>query len=145
MTELENRFFEEYKRLDILIKKKLGKEDGVSGYIEDMIRKYGTSPANYYSRQMLNELKHIRWVRNNIAHFDGDSECEESDITIANYYYNLICNDEDPLAKVFVQQSTKTSNQSVPSSTTKDFFIWILVIFMIIILIIILYIAILFF
>ncbi len=42
--------------LDILIKKKLGKEDGVSGYIEDMIRRYDTSPANYYSRQMLNEL-----------------------------------------------------------------------------------------
>jgi hypothetical protein len=128
MTELENRFFEEYKRLDLLIKKKLGKEDGVSGYIDDIIRRYGTMPNDSSCRQMLKNLKHIRWVRNNIAHSEEDSECKESDITIANYYYNLICNDEDPLAKVVVQQPVKqkqvtnTVNKSVSSSKTKESF-----------------------
>ena len=128
MTELENRFFEEYKKLDLLIKKKLGKEDGVSGYIDDIIRRYGTMPNNSSCRQMLKNLKHIRWVRNNIAHSEEDSECKESDITIANYYYNLICNDEDPLAKVVVQQpikqtqATNTVNKNVSSSKTKESF-----------------------
>ena len=121
MTELENKFFEAYKQLDLLIKRKLGKENGVSDYIDDMVKRYSAVPANPNYRQILKELKHIRWVRNNIAHSAEDSGCKESDVYVANYYYNQICNDQDPLAKVVVQQvRPQTVNKNFSASKVKE-------------------------
>ena len=40
-------------------------------------------------------LKHVRWVRNNIAHGNGSSECSENDIKYVKDFYQRIMQQKD--------------------------------------------------
>lgn len=75
MNNTENRFFEQYKKLDNLCKDLLNNNQGVSAYIKEMEK------IPIFERQLVKSwdsdykmLKHIRWIRNNIAHSDYSSE-----------------------------------------------------------------------
>ena len=99
---LDNEFFEAYKRLDRLCSDIYGCRNGVSQYIEDM------DGAFYQGRlavpmweQAYKTLKHLRWVRNQIAHDSGQILiCDESDIQDVNDFYDDIMSGCDPLAKL---------------------------------------------
>ena len=99
MNDIENRFFEQYKKLDNLCKDLLNSKQGVSTYIAQM----ENTPA--FERRYVNSwdsdykmLKHIRWVRNDIAHSDYQSECTEGDIAYARNFYTRIMKQEDPFS-----------------------------------------------
>lgn len=78
MDNIEILFFEEYKKLDNLCKDLFKSDRGVSQYIEEM-------ECTPLSKSRLVELwqndykmlKHVRWIRNNIAHNNDYSGCNK--------------------------------------------------------------------
>ncbi len=98
VQELDNEFFEAYKRLDHLCSDIYGCRNGVSQYIEDM------DGASYQGRlweHAYKTLKHLRWVRNQIAHDSGQILiCDESDSKDVNNFYDDIMSGCDPLTQL---------------------------------------------
>jgi hypothetical protein len=115
MNENEIRFFEEYKKLDNLCRDLLSSEKGVTSYIEEM----DNTPL---SKQLLvsdfdetyKMLKHVRWVRNDIAHGNGNSECEQADIDFVCDFYKKILSRTDPFAII-----RKAENEAAKKAAKK--------------------------
>ena len=117
-------FQEEYKRLDRLCKECLGTEKGVSDYIEQMElvpwndRRYVTTWENDYQC-----LKHIRWVRNQLAHVEGtltSDICVKEDLLWVKDFYRRIIRQEDPfglIRKAKATHSTCARKQGAPTKT----------------------------
>lgn len=111
MQELDNEFFEIYKRLDRLCSDIYGCRNGVSRYIEDMERVY------YQGRlvvpawdQFYKTLKHLRWVQNQIAHDSGQFQiCKECDAQDANDFYHAIMSGRDPLTMLRKYHESRTT------------------------------------
>lgn len=100
MLALNSEFQEEYKRLDRLCKDYLSSTEGVSEYIRQMD---ATSPRNrrYVStwEKDYKQLKHIRWVRNQLAHEVGTLNsdiCTQDDLDWVQSFYSRIMNGSDP-------------------------------------------------
>ena len=102
MQALDNEFFEAYKRLDRFCSNIYGCRNGVSQYIEDMERtSYRERFAISSWEQTYKTLKHLRWVRNQIAHDSGQIQiCNECDIQNVNDFYNDIMSGCDPLTQL---------------------------------------------
>lgn len=69
MGPQDNEFFEEYKRLEHLCSDMYSCKNGVSQYIEDMESRSPRETSlisSWYTDYKL--LKHLRWIRNRIAH-----------------------------------------------------------------------------
>lgn len=94
-------FIDAYKRLDKLCGEALGSERGVSTYIDAMLGlSYGASIIEGWDED-LKQLKHYRWVRNQIAHEPGCTEenmCDEGDELWAKQFYLRVMHQTDPLA-----------------------------------------------
>ena len=78
----------------------LGAEKGVTAYIEQldetpMTVRYWITEWNDEYRQ----LKHIRWLRNQIAHSTGSVECTQSDLDWLKGFHNRLLTQQDLLAK----------------------------------------------
>lgn len=108
MNEIDNTFFEEYKRLDKLCMDLLSSKSGVSEYISQM---ESTGFGQYYIPSWDNDykmLKHLRWVRNQIAHdTTGVAISEESDLIMVREFYKRILSGEDPFAQLRKSQDRK--------------------------------------
>lgn len=126
MRELNIEFQERYKQLDKLCREMYSSSEGVSSYIQDM------ENTPYSERHTVNnwekiykELKHARWMRNQLAHdISIDIEfCEQSDIEFVEQFYSSIMKGNDPLSYTFrtkqaiVQNSTSSPNVSRESKT----------------------------
>ncbi len=104
MKELNLQFMDKYKKLDNLFKQCYNSKDGVTEYINQM-EKLWSKGINRVSNweYTYKQLKHVRWVRNQLAHevgtFDTDI-VEHSDLNFVNEFYNSIINSTDPLAVV---------------------------------------------
>ena len=101
MNEIDNTFFEEYKRLDNLCMDLLSSKSGVSEYISQMeTSRFG----QYYIPSWDNDyrtLKHLRWVRNRIAHDTmGGTISDEADLTMVRDFYERIFSGEDPFTQL---------------------------------------------
>ena len=94
-------FIEAYKRLEKLCGEVLNDERRVSAYIDEMIN---TSQGTYFVRDWdedLKQLKHYRWIRNQIVHDPGCSEenmCSDADRQWIVDFHARIMNQTDPLA-----------------------------------------------
>lgn len=90
MIEKNVEFQEKYKQLDTLCKDIFSSKDGVSVYISEW--------ENVYK-----QLKHLRWIRNQLAHevgaFNSDI-CSDFDLKWLTDFYDSILNRTDPLAIV---------------------------------------------
>lgn len=102
MLDLNVEFQEEYKRLDRLCKDYLSSTEGVSEYISQMElapwndRRYVSTWEDDYK-----QLKHVRWVRNQLAHEVGTLNsdiCTEDDLDWVQSFYNGIMNGSDPFS-----------------------------------------------
>lgn len=97
MNQRDNTFFEAYKRLDRLCRDILNCQNGVSEYIQQMDK---TPQAQYTVTNWEKDykmLKHIRWVRNQIAHDTSDAPFStEADLEFTNAFYDRIINQNDP-------------------------------------------------
>ena len=94
-------FIEAYKRLEKLCAEVLDDERRVSAYIDEMIN---TSRGAYFVRDWdedLKQLKHYRWIRNQIVHDPCCSEenmCSDADTQWIVDFHARIMNQTDPLA-----------------------------------------------
>lgn len=114
-------FQEEYKRLDKLCKDYLSSEKGVSSYIEQMEataiqnRRYVLTWDEDYK-----QLKHVRWVRNKLAHEVGTLNsdfCTEEDLEWVQEFTNRILRGTDPFSTARkAKQTQETRNRSIAKS-----------------------------
>jgi len=116
MQELDNKFFEEYKRLDKLCSEILSCQNGVSEYILQMER---TSSGQYKISSWNDDykkLKHLRWVRNQIAHnTSGYMISEETDLLEVIDFYDRIMSQNDPFAQLWRAETEKLSRSQTYS------------------------------
>ena len=81
MTNLEMEFFEEYKSVDNICRDMYQAEQGVTEYINQM-----EAMDLQGSRRVVNwnekykKLKHLRWLRNQIAHENAAPDLMENDL-----------------------------------------------------------------
>ena len=94
-------FIESYKHLDKICGEMFETQYGVSAYIEEMLNNpHGSYLVRGWDDD-LKQLKHYRWVRNQIAHEPDCTEqnmCEPSDTVWLDAFYSRIMNQTDPLA-----------------------------------------------
>ena len=111
MRELDNEFFEEYKRLDKLCREIFGSEKGVGEYINQMesIATQGRRNVPTWDRDYT-RLKRWRWLRNQLAH-DESAVCEEEDLVQLQGFYDRIFAIEDPLAILRKEERRKESSK----------------------------------
>ena len=100
MNAIQTELLEEYKYLDAICRDMLGAEKGVSAYIEQLDKtpvtvRYWITEWNDEYRQ----LKHIRWLRNQIAHSTGTVDCTQSDLEWLKGFHNRLLTQQDILAK----------------------------------------------
>ena len=96
----DNAFFEEYKRLDRLCGDMYACQNGVSAYLAAMesaaVR--GSARVACWDSDY-RQLKHVRWVRNRIAHDSGSLRISEpDDLAFVQDFYNRIFEGRDALA-----------------------------------------------
>ena len=95
----DNAFFEEYKRLDRLCGDMYACQNGVSAYLAAMESKAVRGSARMACWDSdYRQLKHIRWVRNRIAHDSGSLRISEpDDLAFVQDFYNRIFEGRDAL------------------------------------------------
>lgn len=108
-------FIESYKHLDKICGEVLNDDRRISAYIDEMIN---TPRGSYLVRGWdddLKQLKHYRWVRNQIAHEPNCTEenmCEYGDAKWIDDFYDRIMNQSDPLA--MYRKTTKPQTAAKP-------------------------------
>ena len=94
-------FLESYKRLERLCRDVMDDDRRVSAYIDEMVRlSDGSRHVSGWDRD-LKQLKHYRWVRNQIVHDPDCSEdnmCGPEDVRWIEDFHARIMNQTDPLA-----------------------------------------------
>lgn len=129
MRELNIEFQEQYKQLDKLCRDMYRSDEGVSAYIRDM----ESTPYNkrYAVRDWdacYKQLKHMRWMRNRLAHdisIDTDF-CKRSDIEWIRHFRNSILQGNDPLAVAYrakrrsASQTPAANKKTAPDSTYQE-------------------------
>ena len=120
-------FIDSYKHLEKLCGEVLNDDRRVSAYIDEMI---STPEGSYYVGtwdEDLNNLKHYRWVRNQISHEPGCSEqnmCDPEDELWLEEFYLRIMNQTDPLAlyrKATISQTvSKFNSQNEPAYSSES-------------------------
>ncbi len=107
-------FIDSYKRLEKLCSEMYGDPHGLSTYIDEML---GKPNGSYYVsgwNEDLKQLKHYRWVRNQIVHEPGCTEenmCEPSDAQWLDHFYSRIMSTNDPLALYHKARSPHVSQK----------------------------------
>lgn len=110
-------FIDSYKKLEKLCNEMYVDNHGISLYIDEMIN---TPLGSCYVKSWnedLKQLKHYRWVRNQIVHEPGCTEanmCSHGDIQWINNFYSRMMSISDPLA---LYRKAIRSNRKTHSST----------------------------
>ena len=108
-------FINSYKRLEKLCNEIYDSNHGVSAYIDDMARLASASFYVFNWNDDLKQLKHYRWIRNQIAHEPNCTEenmCEYGDAQWIDDFYDRIMNQSDPLA--MYRKATKPQPAAKP-------------------------------
>ena len=95
------KFIDSYKRLEKLCSEVYGDNHGVSAYIDEMVKKSDGAYCVSGWNEDLKQLKHYRWVRNQIVHEPNCSEenmCTPEDTQWINNFHSRIMSSNDPLA-----------------------------------------------
>ena len=118
MTREDNAFFEEYKRLDRLCADLFScAGGGVTAYLDEMDRADARGKARVPSWESDRKtLKHLRFVRNRIAHEANDTAVsQKEDLAAVKDYYSRILHERDPLA--LLRQAEKPSPRKAGTKT----------------------------
>ena len=94
-------FMSSYKQLERLLNDMYADQHGVTAYIEEMKNTPNGDVFVQGFNDDLKQLKHYRWIRNQIVH-DPDcteeSMCKKEDADWINGFYYRVINRTDPLA-----------------------------------------------
>ncbi|HBK02072.1 MAG TPA: hypothetical protein DDY77_03480 [Clostridiales bacterium] len=101
---LSLEFQEAYKRLDKLCRDCFASNEGVSEYIHLMENESlcGGRYVQFWESDY-KELKHVRWVRNQLSHEVGTLQsdiCTQEDLAFVVDFYQRIMSGDDPLTKL---------------------------------------------
>lgn len=103
MRELNIDFEEKYKEADNFIKNAYSVEQGITAYINAMQEIDPARRKNISSWDNdLKQLKHLRWIRNQLAHsvsIDSDL-CQAEDYSWMYSFCNRLYDEKDPLAQL---------------------------------------------
>lgn len=104
MNNKNTVFQEEYKRLDALCRDVFASRDGVSEYIRQM-ELVSYAERRYYAdwETDYKQLKHLRWIRNRLAHEVGtldENFCTDTEIEWLKKFHQSILNISDPLSVI---------------------------------------------
>lgn len=136
-------FLEAYKMLEKLCCEIYGTNHGVSSYIDDMSQQSSAAYRIPGWSDDLRQLKHYRYVRNQIVHDPASSEdnmCESGDELWGHNFYHRILNCDDPIARYrkrtsnttlgvrsaktgYVSSVSKTPNTTVERSETHTVYV----------------------
>ncbi len=108
-------FINSYKRLEKLCNEIYDSNHGISAYIDDMAKLTSASFYVFNWNDDLKQLKHYRWIRNQIAHEPNCTEenmCEYGDAQRIDDFYDRIMNQSDPLA--MYRKATKPQPAAKP-------------------------------
>jgi hypothetical protein len=111
-------FINSYKQLEKLCNEIYGDNHGISSYIDDMSKH--TFASHYVSSwdNDLKQLKHYRWVRNQLVHDPNCMEenmCEYGDAEWLDTFRSRIMSGNDPLTLYRKAQNTQvTPKQTKP-------------------------------
>lgn len=113
MNQIDNDFFEAYKHLDKLCGEIFDCNNGVNQYITQMENTPRGSRLVPMWDHFYKDLKHIRWIRNRIAHDTGDS-CISSneDLAFVNSFYSMIMNQSDPLSRLRIIECDQAAKKA---------------------------------
>lgn len=149
MNSIDSDFFSEYKRFEKLCGDIYSCQNGVTQYINEM--NDCTAPVRYKIsswNEDLRLLKHLRGLRNTLAHEEADSICTEKDIEDLKIFYNRILSQSDPLAELHrldknadnkfennIVQTVYFSNETndKPGKKKRHFVRWIILILLVIV------------
>ncbi len=95
-------FIDSYKRLEKLCSEVYGDNHGISAYIDEMVKKSDGSYCVSGWNEDLKQLKHYRWLRNQIVHEPNCSEenmCTPEDTQWIDDFHSRIMSANDPLAQ----------------------------------------------
>ena len=100
MHSSDSAFFDAYKKLERFCSELYSQQSGVSAYIAEMEACADRGRASVPSWNAdYQGLKHIRWVRNRIAHeAEPGKLSEDGDLTFARDFYRRLQAEKDPLA-----------------------------------------------
>ena len=100
MHQADSAFFDAYKRLERFCSDRYSEQSGVSAYIAEMEACAARGRASVPSWNAdYQGLKHIRWVRNRIAHeAEAGRLSEDGDLSFAQDFYRRLQAEKDPLA-----------------------------------------------
>lgn len=120
MTKLDQSFFDEYKQLDKLLCDCYMTDAGVTPYIEEMTNNDTEGRARVSSWQRdLRELKHLRYLRNKLAHETEGGLAEQKDIDSVKEFQVRITNGDDPLARLHNERNKDKKEKPKKKTTTK--------------------------
>ena len=121
MDTFQIELLDEYKYVDAICRDMFGTKKGVSAYIEQldetpMTVRYWITEWNDEYRQ----LKHIRWLRNQIVHSTGYVECTQSDLDWLKGFHNRLLTQQDLLAKAHrvIKESQIQRQQQLAKTVT---------------------------
>ena len=121
MDAIQIEFLDEYKYVDKICREMFDAEKGVTTYIEQldetpMTARYWITEWNDEYRQ----IKHVRWLRNQIAHSTGYVECTQSELDWLKDFHNRLLTQQDLLAKArrVVQESQIQREQQLAKTVT---------------------------
>ena len=119
----QNIYFQElYKRLDNLCKDCYTSQEGVSEYIRQM-EKYMFDGKRLVQDWEIeyNNLKHVRWIRNQLAHEVGTLNSdivEDDDILFVSNFYDKIINANDSLSLLRIIKSKQIKDKITKTNVT---------------------------
>lgn len=121
MDAIQIEFLDEYKYVDKICREMLGAEKGVTAYIEQLdetpvtVRYWITEWSDEYR-----QIKHIRWLRNQIVHSTGYVECTQSDLDWLKDFHNRLLTQQDLLAKAHrvIKESQIQRQQQLAKTVT---------------------------
>ena len=123
MRDLNIDFMDLYKRVDNFIKDAYSSSTGISTYIEEMeINNYKGKISVYNWETTYCTLKHLRWIRNQLAHEVGyDSDiCSENDYEQLDNFYDDLYNANDPLSLLHTPKKRESKSNCINSIFKSD-------------------------
>ncbi len=119
MNAIESELFEEFKGVDKICRDMLNADKGVTAYIEqmDMTPMYIRNRISGWHSEY-KKLKHVRWVRNKLAHETGYVECTVDDVNWLKGFHQRILIGHDPIAIAEQIKRQATIQSSAPRQST---------------------------
>lgn len=119
-------FIESYKHLEKLCGEILNDDRRLSAYIDEMVNTPNGSVYVQGWNNDLKQLKHYRWIRNQIAHEPGCTEanmCGSNDALWLDMFHSRIMNQTDPLAQYYkvIRSQTASKAKQVYKTETQNY------------------------